>query len=398
MSRKIGVVLDAIPGAGVFQYSQAIVDALLSFPPDEFDLVAAYRDPRWLDYLPAERLKLVKIDDSLVDRGINRAWHASRLPNSLWRKVAYPLNSTVRALVREDCALWICPAHERWAFRAPINAIGTVHDLMHRYEPQFPEVSANGQTEQREFHFRETCKWSRGVLVDSEIGRTQLCDAYGIDERRVFVLPYIPPGYVYRSYENETAQTIPDLPEKFIFYPAQFWMHKNHLTLFAALDIVRRSVPDVHLVLVGAPHNGYAQARNRVTELGLEGNVSFLGYVRDAEMVELYRRARALVMPSFFGPTNIPQLEAFVLGCPVAVAGVYGVPDQVGDAALLFDPRSATGIAEAIERLWNDDELCARLVERGRIRAAEWGPPQFQERFREIVRAVLATTALPMHQ
>jgi glycosyltransferase involved in cell wall biosynthesis len=116
----------------------------------------------------------------------------------------------------------------------------------------------------------------------------------------------------------------------------------------------------------------------------------FLGYVPDSEMSALYRRARALIMPSFFGPTNIPQLEAFVAGCPVAVSGVYGVPDQVGDAALLFDPKSVDEIADVMERLWTDDELCKTLVEKGKHRAAIWGPEQFRARFRDIVRSLVS--------
>lgn len=388
--KKIGIILSSEPGAGVFQYTQAILDALLSFPPEEYELVAAYGDPTWLTHVPSDRMKAVPIRDSLWDRAVNRGWHIAHLSNSLWRKVAYGLNATVRTLVRERCDLWICPAHERWVFRAPIEALGTVHDLMHRYEPQFPEVSANGQYEQREFHFRETCKWAKGVLVDSEIGKRQLCEAYDVSPSSVFVLPYIPPGYIYKGQTSVASVRSAAMPEKFFFYPAQFWMHKNHLTLFDALDRVRRHHPDVRLALVGAPHNGYAQARERVAELGLEEHVMFLGYVPDGEMSNLYRTARALIMPSFFGPTNIPQLEAFVAGCPVAVAGVYGVPEQVGDAALLFDPKSADEIAECMERLWTDDILCRALAARGRERAAEWGPEQFRARFRDIVRSLVA--------
>jgi glycosyltransferase involved in cell wall biosynthesis len=260
---------------------------------------------------------------------------------------------------------------------------------MHRYERQFPEVSANGQFEQREFHFTETCKWSKGILVDSEVGRRQLCEAYGVSPDSVFVLPYIPPSYIYAASTHD-SRAVRSLPARYFFYPAQFWMHKNHTTLFAALDRVRKNHPDVRLVLVGAPHNGYQQARDKVRELELEDHVIFLGYVPDSEMAELYRRARALIMPSFFGPTNIPQLEAFAIGCPVAASAVYGVPEQVGDAALLFDPRSAEEIAECMERLWTDDALCATLIERGKKKAAEWGPEQFNRRLRDIVDALAA--------
>jgi glycosyltransferase involved in cell wall biosynthesis len=105
-------------------------------------------------------------------------------------------------------------------------------------------------------------------------------------------------------------------------------------------------------------------------------------------MAPIYQRARALIMPTFFGPTNIPPLEAFSLGCPVAISKIYGMPEQVGNAALLFDPSSETEIAEIMYRLWTDDELCDTLARKGRVRATIWNRSTFQERFEEILNCI----------
>ena len=93
-------------------------------------------------------------------------------------------------------------------------------------------------------------------------------------------------------------------------------------------------------------------------------------------------------MPTFFGPTNIPPLEAFEVGCPVATSRIYGVPEQLGNAALLFDPHSIEEIHDCLVRLWVDNSLCADLAERGREHARRWGPQQFAARFREIIGAL----------
>ncbi len=384
--KKLGLLLSAGPGGGVLQYSQAIVDAALSLPGD-YELVAAVADPLWHGKLPS-RMRVIQLRDTLGNRALNRLWHVSHLPVSLWRRTAAYLDTNIRALLREDCDLWVCPNHDRYIFRAPIRALGTVHDLMHRYERQFPEVSASGEYESREFHFSETCKWASGVLVDSETGKEQLIESYGIDQGRVFVLPYVAPSYVYQ-YDANDARAIREkysLPARYLFYPAQFYKHKNHGRLIEAFARLRSARPDARLVLVGAKErNGYAEVRRQVEESGLSESVMFLGYAPDADMPALYAMARALVMPTFFGPTNIPQLEAFALGCPVATSGIYGIPDQVGDAALLFDPASVDEIHHCLLRLWDDDALCADLAHRGRRHAAAWGPGHFQARFREIV-------------
>jgi len=311
---------------------------------------------------------------------------------SAWRKSAARLDTNIRALIAERCDLWVCPNHDRYAFRAPAPTLGTVHDLMHRYERSFPEVSRDGEYERREFHFSETCAWAKGVLVDSEVGKRQLIESYAIPEARAFVLPYIAPRYMREppSAEDATFDERYRLPEKFFFYPAQLYRHKNHRALIEAIALMKDAHPDVRLVLVGATdRNGYDEMRALVAAKGLSERVQFVGYVPDADMPAFYRRARALVMPTFFGPTNIPPLEAFVVGCPVATSGIYGVPDQLGNAALLFDPHSVDEIHDCLIRLWTDDALCAELSERGREHSRRWGPPQFAARFREIVEEII---------
>ena len=387
--KRIGIILGSSPGGGVYQYAQAVLDAFLRLPRSRFELVAAYSHPVWLGLIPEKSARVIHLDESFRSRIFNRVWHAAKLPMSQWRKVAPVIDPNVRMLVREKCDLWINPSNDNWAFRAPVPSLGTIHDLMHIYEPQFPEVGSPAEIREREFHFIETCRWAKGVAVDSTIGKQQLIDAYDIAPDRVFVLPYIAPKYIYDSLEAPAAEPSFELPEKYFFYPATFWLHKNHAGLFAAIAKLRDRYPDIRLVLAGAKQNGYLEAFKTVERLGISSNVVFLGYVPDSHMFELYRRARALIMPSFFGPTNIPQLEAFVAGCPVAAAGIYGVPEQVGDAALLFDPKSVDDIAAAMERLWTDDELCRDLIEKGKKRAREWGPIQFSARLQEIVEALI---------
>jgi glycosyltransferase involved in cell wall biosynthesis len=386
--KRIGIILGSSPGGGVFQYAQAVLDAFLNLPQDRYELVVAYSHPVWLGLIPEGRANVIHLDESFRSRFFNRVWHSANLPMSTWRRVAPLLDPNVRILVNEKCDLWINPSNDNWAFRAPVPSLGTIHDLMHIYEPQFPEVGSPEEIREREFHFIETCRWARGVAVDSNVGKQQVVDAYRISPARVFVLPYIAPRYIYDAASSPPIDLPYDLPKKYFFYPATFWLHKNHGRLFSAMAALRARHPEIRLVLAGANQNGYAEAFKQVEQLGITENVVFLGYVPDSHMYELYRRARALIMPSFFGPTNIPQLEAFVASCPVAAAGVYGVPDQVGDAALLFDPESVDEIASCMERLWTDDELCATLAEKGKKRAREWGPIQFSSRLQEIVEAL----------
>jgi glycosyltransferase involved in cell wall biosynthesis len=389
--KRIGIVLGSSPGGGVYQYAQAVLDAFLKLPHGQYELVVAYSHPVWEGQIPAGRAKVIYLrTESLRSRAFNRLWHMGNFSMKAWRKVAHVLDPNVRAMVDAQCDLWLNPSNDSWAFRAPVPALGTIHDLMHIHEPRFPEVGSAAQLAERDFHFRETCRWSRGVVVDSEVGRQHVMDAYHISRDMVYPLPYIAPRYIYDSSAGPSVELPYDLPERFFFYPATFWQHKNHAGLFAALVKLHDKYPGMRLVLAGAKQNGYEDALTMVRQLCIEQHVVFLGFVPESHMLELYRRARALIMPSFFGPTNIPQLEAFVAGCPVATSRIYGIPEQVGDAALLFDPSSVDEIASCMERLWTDDALCLELIERGYAHARRWGPPQFAARLKEIIDTALA--------
>lgn len=133
-----------------------------------------------------------------------------------------------------------------------------------------------------------------------------------------------------------------------------------------------------------------------VIQLDLVDDVIFLGYVSDNAIGLLYRRARAMIMPTFSGPTNIPPLEAMKSGCPSAVSNIYAMPEQTKGAALLFDPESVEDMASAMAKLWEDDELCRELSERGKIVNSEWTKEHFDTCFFEILLEVLSRNGNPV--
>jgi len=158
-----------------------------------------------------------------------------------------------------------------------------------------------------------------------------------------------------------------------MFYPAQTWAHKNHLGLLEALanlrDQRRIFVP---LVCSGRLNDFFPQIKKRVRELKLAHQVRFLGFVDPLTLRCLYALSRCLVFSTKFEGLGMPVMEAFSAGVPVACSNVTCLPEQAGDAALIFDPDRPDRIADAIFRLWTDDALCKRLVERGRKRAANF--------------------------
>lgn len=387
--KKIGIFLTAGPsGGGMFQYSLAILSSLLARPRDEYELVVAYADPAWTKLIPAEVRRLpLPLSRTLSTAAV--LWTALGLPHKLWLRCAPLLSSVVREVVNESCDLWVFPRQDIWSSRFPVPALAAVHDLMHRYEPHFPEVARLGRGRYRQRYLQELVNCSMGVLVDSEVGKRHVLESFKADPDKIFILPYVPPAYINESTVSTDFDAKYGLPEKYLFYPAEFWPHKNHFRLIDAIARVRATCSDIHLILSGSLGKEYSRLRSHVEKLSLQDHVQFAGYLPEADIPEFYRRARALVFPTFFGPTNIPPLEAFALGCPVAASGIYGMPEQLGDAALLFDPCSEQEIADCIRRLWQDDYLCRRLSSNGRQRARLWGASQFGRAFDAVIEQLM---------
>ena len=159
-------------------------------------------------------------------------------------------------------------------------------------------------------------------------------------------------------------------PLKYIFYPAQLWEHKNHKNLLYALKIIRKKDPQISLVLTGFSKLGDQKIFELVSDLGLYKYVRYLGYVEDHQIIELYKNAFALVMPTYFGPTNIPTLEAFFYGCPAVISDLPGVKEQAQNAAVYFEPNNPEDIAKKV-LLLNDIEYRNKMIKEGYRRSKE---------------------------
>ncbi len=292
--------------------------------------------------------------------------------------------------------LMLYPSPRALAFEARIPYIMAIHDLQHRLHPEFPEVAANGEWEWREYLFRNGARCGTLLLADSEVGKEDIVDcysAYGVTPDRVKILPFLPAPYLAvdpPEGERLRLRTTYRLPERYIFYPAQFWPHKNHAGIVRALWLLKQHHLRIPVAFCGSyageiRYRTFRDVMALARQLGIENQLHYLGYVPDEDMSTLYAGADALVMPTFFGPTNIPVLEAWALGCPAITSDIRGIREHAGDAAILVDPHSAEAIANGIHRLWTDVKLRGTLAERGKQRLAAYTPEHYSRRLAAIL-------------
>jgi glycosyltransferase involved in cell wall biosynthesis len=218
------------------------------------------------------------------------------------------------------------------------------------------------------------------VITGTRVGKAEIERFYGVPGERIRILPHPTPRFALEAAPGLGAGAAArhGLRPGFLLYPAQFWAHKNHANLVLALKLLKEKhglAPD--LALMGSDKGNRAHVERLVRECGLAEQVKVLGFVGQADLVGLYREASALTYVSFCGPENMPPLEAFALGCPVVAARIEGAQEQLGDAALLVDPREPADIARAIAAVHADVQLRETLKARGLARARRWTGKEF---------------------
>lgn len=250
------------------------------------------------------------------------------------------------------------------------NFIITNWDLSQRDTPEFPEVNHFREFERREILYTKSLTKAVAVLVDSNLGKQNVVRRYGVDDNRVYVASFAP------SVNAEPKKLI-DVKTKYamageyIYYPAQFWSHKNHVYIIDAIVLLKRQGIKLTAIFSGSNTGNLDYVLGYAKSQGVGELIEYIGFAPNEDIYSLYKNALAMVMPSYFGPTNIPPLEAFAIGTPVIYSDLDGLREQVGDAALLCDLKNPNNLAEYLKSLLASDELRQSLIQKGTQRLAE---------------------------
>ncbi len=251
-----------------------------------------------------------------------------------------------------------------------LNYIFTVWDNCHRDYPEFPEVRENKEFEEREFRLKKALKKATAIIAESEFGKKNLLKRYNLDNERINVIPLEPAPIINSvkkgKYEfNNNLKEI-NLDSKFIFYPAQFWPHKNHKYIIDGLVILIKNFNlSINAVFCGSDKGYKNSIRNYASQNNIEKNIIFTDFLSDQEVASLYLNSIALVMPSYFGPTNMPPYEAFKLGTPVLYPEILAKQDDIYDAILPIKYEDPNTMALHINSLIKNNSVRETIINRG---------------------------------
>ncbi len=207
----------------------------------------------------------------------------------------------------------------------------------------------------------ESARRALAVVTVSEFSKLELIDLLGLDPAAVRVIA----GGVGARFTSEGDST---------HVPAKLGLRRRYaLTVgtaderknLAALSVAARRLRAIGVDLVRA-----GDARPHFSQPAAADGVRSLGYVDDDDLPGLYRGASAFVLVSLYEGLGLPCLEAMASGVPVVAANRAALPETCGDAAILVEPEDHAAIAQALERVLDDQPTRARLRAAGLRRAA----------------------------
>jgi glycosyltransferase involved in cell wall biosynthesis len=154
-----------------------------------------------------------------------------------------------------------------------------------------------------------------------------------------------------------------NLPEKFLFYPAQMWPHKDHLTVLNALVELRAAHGiDIPLILTGLKNDSTDTVLAYVTQVKLD-NVIYLGCIPFEELLYVYQKASFLISASLHESSCLPILEAATVGIPIIATSIAPNVEMSAHLELnLFEPGSVTSLVACLLKVWNQPRLLEAQV------------------------------------
>jgi len=291
---------------------------------------------------------------------------SSRLRRIIWQQTALPMYLKAEKVDLFHGPGYVLPAMSR------VPGVVTVHDVIALTRPDLCKKS-------NVMHYRRvvprSVRRAQLVIVPTNAVARQVAETLGTGEEKIRVIP----GGIDSRFrpadklQKDKVRRELDLPGPYILHVGNLEPKKNLTALVRAFFAAKKNKNLPHkLVLAGAPGWKYGPVLRLIGELGLESEVVRPGYLGRDLLPGLYSAADMFVFPSLIEGFGIPPLEAMACGAPVIISKDPALVETAGGAALEVEAEDLAELRKAIEAVAENKDLRARLIEKGRARAAQF--------------------------
>ena len=368
---KIGIYLEGSPkmGGGFFQSLKSSLLLLdIKKYHSEIELITTHKKTN--EYLKKKNIqnKLFKLNKLL--NYLSQLFEISSPREFLNKiKINHPFYNFIKKN-KYDLIIFLGPSPMS-KFCHEVAFIANIWDLDHKKNTQFPEHNLNNFYEHKEKLFKEIVARAFKILVPHKSNKNDLINFYKADENKVIVqnfIPMLPTIYNENKNEKELYNNLfknfkLPLNKIIIFYPAQFWAHKNHKYIIDVAKILKQKKNDKYLfVFCGGNKGNYNYIKNLISKYELDKHIKILTFISDDEVISLYINSNAVVMPTYCGPTNLPIYESFFFKKIIFYTKNLILDDSINNRLICIDISSPADLYEKLN-ICLDEEKIEKLVE-----------------------------------
>lgn len=296
-----------------------------------------------------------------------------------------------KGLAAQGVDLLFCPFTAPTYAEVNIPTVSVILDLQHRELPQFFSPHEIGL--RNNFMGELKRKADRIICISDHTRKSVLKHLETLPER-THAVPICIQTRLSCPEAKTGSRYLSDFgigQRPYMFYPANFWPHKNHSMLLTAygMFLSRNSDSPIDLVFTGALNGREGEVKHAVSRMGLAKRVHFLGFVPEHKLEAVWFGCEFLIFPSLYEGFGIPVLEAMSIGKPVLCSNRTSLPEVAGDAALYFDPRKPEELVGCIEKITTDASLRKSLVDKGHLRAAKFRPDDMTRKYLDVFKKAI---------
>ena len=352
-SRRVSVLLDAGPivhqQAGLNRYASQLAVHLWRNQQNRVDLQLFHNDHSGHE-LP---LSLQDVPGTTSPMG-QYSWRLSVLALQMLNSHHYD-----RVFPPTD----IYHATEHLLPRLSRRTVITVHDLIFKRLPQTHTWKNRAFLSTGMPIFLQKAD---AIIAVSAQTKRDLEDIYEVKPSRVTVIPEgIDETFCQVPADSPDSRDLSEKLGSYFLMVGTLEPRKNHAAVLQALAYLRTRGHTLNLVIAGGQGWKFSPVQGLVTELGLQSQVQFAGFVPEELLPAYYSNAVALLQPSLYEGFGFPVLEAMACGAPVVISNRSSLPELAGPNALVVNPDDIQDLSDAMLRLWQKVGLREELRAKG---------------------------------
>lgn len=306
------------------------------------------------------------------------------------KKLSFFINPYKKIVTSNQIDLLHVPMQFSPIYGGDIPIVITMHDLQ---EFHYPEYFTASERSHRAINSKKAIEESDGIIVSFKHIKSDIIKHFDVDDNKVSICPPPFTDDWFVSNEYTSAEELRDkfnLEDQFLLYPAATWEHKNHLNLIKALTMLKEEGLKIQLVCTGNKTKFFKAIEQEIKDLGLAGQVNFLGIVSEEDLMGLYRTTALVVIPTKYEAGSGPLYEAMRYAVPVICSNVTSLPDTISNENFIFNPDDVNEIGEKIKTMLTDNDFRKKNIDNSAKRLKELSEMNYVVNFINVYKRLIS--------